>query len=147
VEQVKRRTRKLEMVVVAISFSILTGCAATFISASDLVASKKKGEGKTRVYEVSVEEAWDISKRILKWEAGTDEIDEHRSEGYMVTKVGSTLLYKVTFIGVWIEPVDKVQSKVTVVTKSTIDTIMGLNEAEFHERFALFAHGPENTPP
>lgn len=119
------------------------GCAATFISASDLVMSKKMGGGKTRVYEVNGDEAWDISKRILKWEAGTDEIDEHRSEGYMVSKVGSTLLYKVTMIGVWIEPVDKAQSKVTVVTKSTIDTIMGLTETEFHERFAVFAKGVE----
>lgn len=56
----------------------------------------------------------------------------------MVTKSGSTRM------GVWIEPIDKVQSKVTIITKKTGRSIIGLSETEFHEYFALFANGPEN---
>jgi hypothetical protein len=124
----------LGVVLVALSFLILTGCATTF---SDLVRSKEEGKGTSGVYQVNVDQAWEIAEKILQWE-GTGEIKENRSEGYMVTKSGSTL------IGVWIEPINKVQSKVTIVTKSTGRTIVGLSGTDFHEHFALFANAPEN---
>jgi hypothetical protein len=132
---------KLGVFLVALSFLILTGCANTF---SDLVRSKEEGKGTSRVYKVNVDQAWEIAKRVLKWE-GMDDIKENRSEGYVVIKSGSTLFYKITLMGVWIEPVDKVQSKVTVITKSktSVDTFLGLSETDFHELFALFAQGPE----
>ena len=133
-EWVKRFSMKLEIVLVVLSLLILTGCATTF---SDLVRSKEEGKGTSRVYRVSVDQAWEIAEKILQWE-GPGEIEENRPEGSMVTKSGSTLM------GVWIEPIDKVQSKVTILTKSTRRTLIGLRETEFHERFALFANGPEN---
>jgi hypothetical protein len=131
---VKPLSRKFGIVLVALSFLILTGCATTF---GDLVRSKQEGKGTSRVYEVNVDQAWEIAKKVLQWE-GTGEIKENRSEGYMATKSGSTLM------GVWIEPIDIVQSRVTIITKSTGRTIIGLSETEFHEHFALFANGPEN---
>jgi hypothetical protein len=132
---------KLGVVLVALSFLILTGCANTF---SDLVRSKGEGKGTSRVYNVNVDRAWEIARRIFKWE-GIDDIRENRSEGYMVIKSGETWFYKVNVMGVWIEPIDKVQSKVTVIAKSetSVDTILGLSETDFHEMFALFAQGPE----
>ena len=131
---------RLGVVLVALWFLILTGCANTF---SDLVRSKEEGKGTSRVYKANVDQAWEIAKRVLQWET-TGEIKENRSEGYMVIKSGSTLLYDITLIGVWIEPIDKVQSKVTVITKSktSIDTILGLSETDFHKSFALFVEGP-----
>ena len=132
---------RVGVVFVALSLLILVGCASTF---SDLVRSKEEGKGTSRVYKVNVDQAWEIAKRVLQWE-GTGEIKENRSEGYMVINRGSTLLYTITLIGVWIEPIDKNQSKVTVITKSktSADTIRGLSEKDFHESFALFAQGPE----
>jgi hypothetical protein len=132
---------RLEVFLVALSFLVLTGCANTF---SDLVRFKEEGKGTSRVYKVNVDQAWEIAKRVLKWE-GTDDIKENRSEGYMVINRGSTLFYKITLMGVWIEPIDKVQTKVTVITKSktSVDTFLGLSETGFHEHFALFAQGPE----
>jgi hypothetical protein len=137
----KLSSDKLPIFLVALSLIILAGCANTF---SDLVRSKEQGKGTSRVYKVDFDQAWEIAKRVLKWE-GTDDIKENRSEGYMVVKSGSTLFYKITLMGVWIEPVDRIQTKVTVITKSktNVDTILGLSETGFHEHFALFAQGPE----
>jgi hypothetical protein len=138
---VKSLSGKLGVVLIALSFLILTGCANTF---SDLVRSKEEGKGTSRVYKVSVDQAWEIAKKVLKWE-GIDDIRENRSEGYMVIESGETLFYKVNLMGVWIEPIDKVQSKVTVITRSktSVDTFLGLSETGFHENFALFAQGAE----
>ena len=130
----KPSSMKLDIVLVTLSFLILTGCTTTF---SNLVRSKEEGKGTSRVYRVNVDRAWEIAEKILQWE-GTGEIKENRSEGDMVTQSGSTLM------GVWIEPIDKVQTKVTIITKSTARTIIGLSETEFHEHFALFANGPED---
>jgi len=140
-DQVKLLLGRVGIVLIALLFLILTGCANTF---SDLVRSKEEGKGTSRVYKVNVDQAWEIAKRVLQWE-GTGEIKENRSEGYMVINSGSTLFYKITLIGVWIEPMDKNQSKVTVIIKSktSADTIRGLSEKDFHESFALFAQGPE----
>ena len=137
----KSLSGKLGVVLVALSFLILSGCANTL---SDLVRSKEEGKGKSRVYNVSVDRAWKIAKSVLQWE-GTGVIKENRSEGYMVFESGETLFYKVNLMGVWIEPIDKVQSKVTVIAKSktSVDTILGLTETDFHEMFALFAQGPQ----
>jgi len=138
---VKLLSGKLGVVLVALSLLILTGCANAF---SELVRSKEEGKGKSRVYKVNVDRAWEIAKSIFQWE-GTGDIRENRSEGYMVIKSGSTWFYEITLIGVWIEPIDKVQSKVTVIAKSktSVDTFLGLSETDFHEMFALFAQGPE----
>ena len=132
---------KLGVFVVAFSFLTLTGCANTF---NDLVRSKEEGEGMSKVYKVSVDRAWEIAKRVSQWE-GIGEIKENRSEGYMLIKSGADWFYKGTLIGVWIEPIDKDQSKVTVVTKSkrSTDTFRRLSETDFHKSFAVFVQGPE----
>jgi len=132
---------RLGIFLVALSFVVLTGCANTL---GDLVRSKQEGKGTSKIYKVNVDQAWEIAKRILEWE-GTGDIKENRSEGYMVIRSGSTLFYKITMIGVWIEPIDKVQSKVTVIAKSktSVDTMLGLSEADFHQSFALFARESE----
>jgi len=132
---------KLGIVLVALSFLIFAGCANT---SSELVRSKEEGKGKSRVYRVNVDQAWEIAKKVLQWE-GIDDIKENRSKGYMVIKSGTTWFYKATLMGIWIEPIDKVQSKVTVITKSrtSVDTFLGLSETDFHEMFALFVQGPE----
>ena len=132
---------RVGVVLVALSFLILTGCATTF---SDLVRAKEEGKGKSRVYKVNVDQAWEIAKRILQWQ-GTDDIKVNRPEGYMLMESGSTWFYKITLIGVWIEPMDKAQTKVTIITesKTSVDTFLGLSETDFHESFALLAQEAE----
>jgi len=137
----KLSSDKLRVFLVALSFLILAGCATTF---GDLVRSKEAGEGMSRVYKVNVDQAWEIAKRVSQWE-GIGDIRENRTEGYMLIKSGADWYYKGTLIGVWIEPIDKDQSKVTVVTKArrSVDTMRRLSEVEFHKSFALFAEGPD----
>ena len=126
---------------VALSFLIFAGCATTF---GDLVRSKEAGEGMSRVYKVDADRAWEVAKRVSQWE-GIGDIRENRAEGYMLIKSGADWYYKGTLIGVWIEPIDKDQSKVTVITKSrrSTDTIRRMSEVDFHKSFALFVQGPD----
>jgi hypothetical protein len=132
---------KLGVFLVALSLLILAGCANTF---STLVRSKEEGEGTSRVYKVNVDQAWEIARRVSQWE-GIGDISENRSEGYMLIKSGADWFYEGTLIGVWIEPIDKDQSKVTVITKSkrSVDTFRGISETDFHKGFALFVQGPD----
>jgi hypothetical protein len=132
---------KVGVYLAAVSLLVLAGCATTF---GDLVRSKEAGEGMSRVYKVNADRAYDIAKRVTQWE-GIGDIRENREEGYMLIKSGADWYYKGTLIGVWIEPIDKDQSKVTVVTKArrSVDTFRRLNEVDFHKSFALFVHGPD----
>jgi len=132
---------KLGVFVVVVSFLILAGCATTF---SDLVRAKEAGEGMSRVYRVNADRAWEVAKRVTQWE-GIGDIRESRADGFMLIKSGADWYYKGTLIGVWIEPIDQDQSKVTVITKArrSVDTFRRLSEVDFHKSFAAFVQGAE----
>ena len=112
---------------------LLTGCATM----GDVVRSKEEGKGTSEVYPVNVDQAWQIAKVVFRWE-GSDAIEEHRSEGYMLTSSGVNLITAGAVMGAWKEPVDKDRTKVTVVTKRRIATNIAttLTERTFHKRFA-----------
>jgi hypothetical protein len=128
---------KLSVGLAGLSLLMIAGCVTPV---SDLVKSKQEGKGKSVVYRVSVDQAWEIARRVLEWK-GVHDITENRSEGYIVAKSGKTLFYTVTVVGIWIEPVDKSRTRVTAIAKSssTVDTILDLSENEFHDSFALSA--------
>ncbi len=109
----------------------LIGCA----SMSDVVASKE--EGTARNYSVKSDRAWDIAMTVLRWE-GAETIEEHRTEGYMLTTTSANMVTSGTLIGVWVDKVNTSTSKVTVVTKRKMSTNIatGLTESTFHDRFA-----------
>jgi hypothetical protein len=110
------------------------GCATM----DDVVRVKESGsEGTTRIYPVTFEEAWDISKAVFRWE-GSDAIEEHKDQGYMLTSSGVNLFSWGTVMGAWIEPVDKDKTKVTVVTKRrvTVNVATTLTEGSYQKRFA-----------
>jgi hypothetical protein len=108
----------------------LTGCATL----DDVVNSKD--EGTVKVYAVGTDQGWTIAMKVLRWE-GAETIEEHRSEGYMLTTIGANLISSGSVVGVWVEPAGKGKSKVTVVTKRKMQTNIatGLTETTFHERF------------
>ena len=60
---------------------------------ADVVKAKAAGQGTAEIYPVTDEQAWDISMTVFRW-GGTDAIEEHRSQGYMLT---STSLDLVTY--------------------------------------------------
>jgi len=128
---------KLGGVLVGLSLLMIAGCATPV---SDLIKSKQEGKGESIVYRVSVDQAWEIARRVLEWK-GVHDLSENRSEGYIVAKSGETLFYAVTVIEIWIEPIDKGRTKVTAIAKAntSVDTILDLSENEFHDSFALSA--------
>lgn len=109
----------------------IAGCATM----SDVI--KSKDEGTVKVYPVNADQAWEIARTVLRWE-GADAIEEHRNEGYMLTSSGMNLVSYGAVMGTWIEPVDKDNTKVTVVTKRRLATNLAttLTETTFHKRFA-----------
>jgi len=114
----------------------LTGCATM----SDVVQSKERGRGTSKVYPVNADQAWEIAKTVFRWER-TDAVEEHRSEGYMLTSSGESLISWGTVMGVWIEPVDNGSTKVTAVIKrkNPTEVLTSLTEAIFHEDFEMAA--------
>ena len=65
-------------------------------------------------------------------------MEEHKSEGYMLTSSGMNMVSWGAVMGAWIEPIDKNNTKVTVVTKRRLSMNIAttLTETTFHNRFA-----------
>ena len=139
-------------VIILLSFvALLNGCSTM----NDVVRVKEAGtEGTTKTYPVNADQAWEISKTVFRWE-GSDAIEEHRDQNYMLTSSGMNLVSMGAVMGAWIEPVDKDNTKVTVVTKRrvTLNVATTLTEGTYHRRFAqaveIVKKGqplPRNTP-
>ncbi len=124
--------KKVLFMLVAIAVSVwFAGCATM----GDVV--KAKEEGTAKIYSVDADQAWKIAMTVFRWE-GSDAIEEHRDEGYMLTSSGMNWVSMGTVMGAWIKPVDKDNTRVTVVTKRRISTNIAttLTETTFHKRFA-----------
>jgi len=85
---------------------------------------------------VTADQAWEIAKVVFRTEGG-EAIEEHRSEGYMLTSAGFTLFTAGTVMGAWVESKGPSQTEVTVLTKRRIATniVTVLTETTFHNRF------------
>ena len=124
----------MQILVLLVLVVWVTGCATM----SDVIQSKEEGKGTSKVYSVNADQAWEIARTVFRWE-GTDAIEEHRTEGYMLTSTGpDNLTTAGAVMGAWIEPVDKNSTRVTVVTKRRVATniFTSLTETTFHEHFA-----------
>jgi hypothetical protein len=99
--------------------------------------TRAKDEGTSQIYSVDADQAWKIAMTVFRWE-GSDAIEEHRAEGYMLTSSGPTVGTMGKVMGAWIGPVIEGQTKVTVVTKRRVATNLftTLTETTFHRRFA-----------
>src|SRR5579859_2812505 len=121
------------VVTLALIALTLVGCAQK----RDLLVYKLRGRGTERVYPVTFDQAWSISKAILKLEP-TEAIDEHRQEGYMLTSDDSSALTPSTYMGVFIAAEGPRAAKVTFVTRRRTPTqaYASLTEGAFHRKFA-----------
>lgn len=109
----------------------LSGCATM----QDVV--QDKAEGTTKNYPVSEAQAWEISKTVFRWE-GSDAIEEHKDQHYMLTSSGLNLVSYGAVMGAWIDSLNAENTKVTVVTKRRVKLNIAttLTETTFHNRFA-----------
>ena len=110
---------------------VAPGCSTM----GDIVGRKE--DGTSRVYPVNADQAWEIAKVVFRTE-GTDAIEEHRPEGYMLTSSGMNLVSWGAVMGAWIDKVSDNETKVTALTKRriTINVATTLMESTFHGRFA-----------
>lgn len=113
---------------------LVTGCSATL---ADVMKEKADGAGTLRAYAVPADQAWSIARTVFRWE-GFDAIEEHRTEGYMLTTSAQTFFSGGTLAGVWISAAGPERSTVAVVTKRRVQTaiVTVLTEDDFHRRFA-----------
>ena len=109
----------------------LAGCATM----GDVMKSKDKGTAE--VYPVNADQAWEICRMVFRWE-GSDAIEEHRDQGFMLTSSGVNLASWGAVMGAWVDPIDENNTKITVVTKRRIQVNVAttLTETTFHKRCA-----------
>lgn len=126
------KLKKLFFILVILTCLVfIGGCSTT----GDVF--KSKNEGTANVYPVTKDQAWEIARRVFRWE-GADAIEEHKDEGYMLTSSGINLITYGTVMGAWVDSVGNNQSRVTVVTKRrlSLSYFTTLTETTFHKRFA-----------
>ncbi|MDX1702234.1 MAG: hypothetical protein R3250_16525 [Melioribacteraceae bacterium] len=98
---------------------------------------KEKDEGTAAVYKIDKNTGWDIAKTVLRWE-DCETIEENRVSNYMLTTVGQNFISEGRLVGVWVEPVNDEETKITIVTKRKVQTNLatGLTESTFQESFS-----------
>jgi len=104
---------------------LLAGCATM----QSVVNSKDQGT--VRTYALSKDQAYDAAIRILRSNPGFDHLEQDRASGYLMGAFNSSL----GFLGVWIEPSDGADTKVTAVLK-TRTPFPAMTEKGFHDRLA-----------
>jgi hypothetical protein len=126
--------KKIITAIFVMALISISGCA----NMNDVVRAKETGkEGVTKTYSVTSDQAWEIAKAVFRWE-GSDTIEEHKNEGYMLTSSGLNGYSYGAVMGAWIKPINKGSTEVTVITKRRIQTdiFTTLTEETYHKRFA-----------
>ncbi len=110
------------------------GCATT----GDVVRAKAQGKGTSKIYPLNAEKAWEFAKVALRFDEPKS-IEEHRSERFMVARIGESTISSGVVLAVWIEPVDNDNTNVTVVIKRRDPTeiSIGYTEEDFHHNFMM----------
>jgi hypothetical protein len=116
---------------------LVSACASMRELTDEVIKARNTGkEGVTKVYPVTKNQAWDITKTVLCWEK-TDEIEEHKDENYVIAGTGMKMAVFGSVMGVWIESVDSGHTMITVLTRRRVrnDTFTRLTAFKFYERF------------
>jgi hypothetical protein len=116
---------------------LLSNAILSCASMKDVVKAKQEEKGVTQAYIVGAQQAFDISRKILR-ENGVDAIENHEQEGYMLGVAEMNDKSYATFTGVWVEKGDKDTVNITVVTKrkAPFQLANRLTEDGFHRIFA-----------
>jgi hypothetical protein len=100
-----------------------------------VVDAYEAGDGDRKTYSVTVDQAWEISKRVLLWEkAGS--IEEYREKNHLMASFGMSAVSWGSRAGVWIEKTGE-ESAVTVVCKRkmALGIATRMTESTFHRWF------------
>ena len=110
----------------------LAGCATL----SDVVQEEGPGRWDRAGLSRHTDQAWKIALTVFRWE-GSDAIEEHRDQGYMLTSSGMNFVSAGAVMGAWVEPAGRDQTKVTVVTKRRMATNIATTLTKQHFISAL----------
>ena len=125
------------VILTLLTIFLASGCASLQDLYSEVIKAREVGnEGVSKVYPVAENQAWNITKAVFCWEK-TDEVLEHRDQNYVLTSTGMKMLAFGSVMGVWIEPVDSDNTRMTVITRRRVpsDTFTKLTAVTFYERF------------
>jgi hypothetical protein len=96
-------------------------------------------EGTARVYPVDESQAWKIAKAVFRWE-GAEAIQEDKDKKTISAKMALNMESQSAQVGVWVEPVDSNNTKITVVVipgpYGTSFRSSSLSAETYHKRFA-----------
>ena len=125
--------RKVIILMASLGLVLLASCS----NLNDVIEAKQEGKGMSEIYPVTWDQAWEIARTVFRWE-GSDAIEEHKNEGYMLTSTGMNLVSYGAVMGAWIEKVDEDSTKVTLVTKRRIkmNVFTTTTHKHWHELFA-----------
>jgi hypothetical protein len=117
--------RSMRILPLFLLFTFMVGCMAM----GDVIKSKK--DGMINVYNVTVDQAWEIARTVFHW-GNADAVEEHRKENYLAASSGANVMVA------WIEPMDKKIIRVTVVSRRRFpaNPSTDLTEKDFHNYFA-----------
>lgn len=129
---------------IAIVLSLLFGGSAWGLSPKDVVNARQNGdEGLSKVYHVNNDQAWEIAAAVLHWQH-SNRIEDHRDLSYMLTSIGASTCGCRLEVGVWIEPENEGDTRVTIITKgarpsvnlfTNIETSHDTIKPDFHDWF------------
>jgi hypothetical protein len=116
----------------------MAGCATG--SMAKVLQEKQDGKARVQVYAVSIDQAWQITETILRWE-GAGALEEHREQNFLLTTkftyANNDGMDPNLYIGAWLEPLEgavKVSFAVSgpqTITRFPEDDY----ERVFHSRF------------
>ncbi len=123
--------------------SLLFCANAWSLSQRDVVNARQSGDdGVARVYHVNEQQAWEIAAAVLHWQH-SNRIEDRHDLNCMLTSIGASTCACRMEVGVWIEPVNEGDSKVTIITRgkssnnifTNIETFPDMVKPDFHTRF------------
>lgn len=104
-----RSDMKTRYLVVIATLLAPLSCAGSTRAHLGVKGAHDAGEGTTREFDGSLQQLWDASHAVMKWNP-VGAVEDHEAEHYFVTSPN-------TFdqVGVWLEPAGSAKTKVSVV--------------------------------
>ena len=134
---IRNRGRAVLLLLALAALVALGSCA----NRQDVLRTKLQGKGVAHTYEVTFDQAWSIASTIFRLEP-TEPIEDHRSEGYMLTSQNPGPMSSGAYLGVFFEPAGEKGTRVTFIVRrqSATQAYPFLNEAAFHHKFEELVH-------
>jgi hypothetical protein len=133
----------MKKIVLLVFLGLALQANAWGFQAKDVINAKLQGnQGTVKVYPVTKDQAWDIAQAVLRWKK-SNAVALHPEENYMLTSIGIITCPCKTEVGVWVEPVDAANTRVTIISIgrvqrnifTNVETFPDQTGPDFHKKF------------